>query len=67
MDVQSLQPDHHSWLGRNGWKLGFVFAAVFGGLLWRRSQRVRDISVGAVSERWLAEQAFEAGQRPGEA
>jgi hypothetical protein len=66
MDVQALQSDHDSWFGRNGWKFGFVFAALLGGLWWRRMHRVQNISVGSVSERWLAEQAFEAGQRPGE-
>lgn len=67
MDVQSVQTNHNSWLNRNGWKLGLVFAAVFGGLWWRRSHRPHGINAGSVSERWLAEQAFEAGQRPGEA
>jgi hypothetical protein len=65
MDGQSVQPNH-SWLSRYGWPLGVVFAAVFGGIWWRRTQRPHGISVGSVSERWLAEQAFESGQRPGE-
>lgn len=64
MNVQVEQSDHHSWLSRNRWKLGFAFAALVGGVWWRRTHSHRDISVGSVSERWLAEQAFEAGQRP---
>jgi hypothetical protein len=60
---QALQPNG-SWLNRNRWRLGFAVAALLGGIFWRRSHRSNPISVGAVSERWLAEQAFEAGQRP---
>lgn len=67
MDAQALQPDNNSWLNRNRWRLGFAVAALLGGVLWRRShQHSQRISVGSVSERWLAEQAFEAGQRPSE-
>jgi hypothetical protein len=64
MDAHALQSDNHdSWLRRNRWRIGMVVVAVVGGLWWRRTGRENRISVGSVSERWLAEQAFEAGQR----
>lgn len=66
MDVQ-VEPDHGSWLSRNRWRLGFALAALLGGVWWRRSHHhPHGINVGSVSERWLAEQAFEAGQRSAE-
>jgi hypothetical protein len=64
MDV--VPPNHNSWLGRNRWKLGFALVALLGGVWWRRSHHHQRISVGSVSERWLAEQAFDAGQRSAE-
>lgn len=68
MDAHALSSDNHdSWLRRNRWRLGMLLAAVVGGSVWwHRAGRDQRISVGAVSERWLAEQAFEAGQRPEE-
>jgi hypothetical protein len=67
MDAQALpSDDHDSWLRRNRWRIGMVVVAVVGGLWWRRIGRDSRISVGSVSERWLAEQAFEAGQRADE-
>ena len=65
-DVQALQPGRNSWLNRNGWKLGFAFTAVLGAVWWRHAHRSQRINVGSVSERWLAEQAFSAGQQPPE-
>lgn len=65
MDAHALQPENESWLSRNRWRLGFALLAVFSGVLFRRYRHGHDrIDVGAVSERWLAEQAFQAGQRP---
>jgi hypothetical protein len=64
MDARAPQPDSdESWLRRNHWRLGMLLvAAAGGGWWWHRASREPRISVGAVSERWLAEQAFEAGQ-----
>lgn len=67
MDAHALQPDQPSWFNRNRWRLGFALLAVIGGVWFRHRRRGPDaIDVGAVSERWLAEQAFQAGQRPAE-
>jgi hypothetical protein len=64
MDALALHPPNdESWLRRNRWRIGMVVVVVVGGLWWRRMLREPRISVGSVSERWLAEQAFEAGQR----
>lgn len=64
MDAQVFMPDDDgSWLRRNRWRLGLIAAAVAGGIWWRHSAQQRNITVGSVSERWLAERAFEAGQR----
>jgi hypothetical protein len=64
MDAEALPTNGRgSWLRRNRWRVGGLVAAVVaGGIWWRRTARARDFSVGSVSERWLAEQAFEAGQ-----
>lgn len=62
---EAVQANHDSWVNRNRWKLGLTLAALIGGWWWHRSHRPA-INVGPVSERWLAEQAFEAGQRPTE-
>jgi hypothetical protein len=66
MNVQLAESDSRGWLNRNRWPIGFAVAALVGGLWWRRSHRRPPINVGAVSERWLAEQEFEAGQKPAE-
>jgi hypothetical protein len=65
MDAHAIQPsDERSWLSRNRWRIGMlVAAAIGGGYWWHRAGRGQRISVGSVSERWLAEQAFDAGQR----
>jgi hypothetical protein len=66
MDVHGAQPNgHENWVRRNRWKLSFALAAALGGILWRSGRQAR-IHVERVSERWLAEQAFESGQRPRE-
>ncbi len=64
MDAEAFPADgRDSWLRRNRWRLGsMLVAAIAGGIWWRRARRAQSISVGSVSERWLAEQAFEAGQ-----
>ncbi len=65
--AHAIQPDnHHSWIRRNRWRVGMLVAAAIGGYWWHRTGRDQRISVSSVSERWLAEQAFEAGQRPQE-
>ncbi len=66
MDADALLPDRASWLSRNRWKLGLALVAVIGGVCYSRFRRSHSIEVGSVSEGWLAEQAFQAGQRPPE-
>jgi hypothetical protein len=66
MDAQALQQDPRSWLNRNRWRIGMAVAAILGGYWWHRAGRNERISVGSVSERWLAEQAFDSGQHPDE-
>jgi hypothetical protein len=61
MDAQAVH-ENRSWLNRNRWRIGMALAVVIGGYWWHRAGRDQHISVGAVSERWLAEQAFDAGQ-----
>jgi len=64
-DTDESDTDH--WMSRHRWSLGMVLAMVVGGgYVWRRMGRDRRISVDRVSERWLAEQQFEAGQHPAE-
>jgi hypothetical protein len=65
MDAQALQ-ENRSWLNRNRWRIGMALAVVLGGYWWHRARRDERISVGTVSERWLAEQAFDAGQHRNE-
>ncbi len=49
-----------SWAGRHRWALGLGAVAV-AALWWRRSRR-KKLSVGSVSDAWLAEHAFESGK-----
>jgi hypothetical protein len=65
MDAHVVQQDR-SWLNRNRWRIGVALAAIVGGYLWHRTGRDQRISVGSVSEQWLAEQTFDAGQHPRE-
>jgi hypothetical protein len=58
---------HEAWVSRNRWRIGFVFAAlVGGGYLWHRTDRRQRIAVDRVSQQWLAEREFDAGQHPDE-
>ncbi len=67
MTAQAVESEPSNWLSRNRWKIGITLATLVGGLLWQqRARRKRRIAVGPVSERWLAEQQFDAGQHPAE-
>lgn len=51
-----------SWVRRNAWSLGSVAAALtLGGFWWRRRRR-RQLEVGPVTEAWLEEHEYGAGQ-----
>ncbi len=68
MDAPSTQrePDE-PWVSRNRWRIGFVVAAlVGGGYFWQSGARRRRIAVDRVSEQWLAQREFTAGQHPEE-
>jgi len=68
MDEPSIQhePDE-PWVSRNRWRLGIAFAAlVGGGYLWQRSARRRRIAVDRLSDQWLAQREFVAGQHQDE-
>jgi hypothetical protein len=68
MDARSTErkPDR-PWVNRNGWRIGLALAALAGGgYLWRRNARQRRIAVDGLSERWLAQREFTAGQHPDE-
>ncbi len=62
-DATGDQPK--GWVVRNRWKLAIAAAAAVSGFWWSRSRRSR-IDVDRVSEQWLAEHTFEAGQHPRE-
>jgi hypothetical protein len=68
MDASSPQHDHHeAWVSRNRWRIGIAFAAlVGGGYFWHRVDSRRRIAVDRVSQQWLAQREFEAGQHPDE-
>lgn len=66
MTRESVDIEPDNWLTRNRWKVGLTLAAILGGFWWQRAGRNRRIITGAVSERWLAEQQFDAGQHPEE-
>lgn len=54
-------------MSRNRWRIGFVVAAlVGGGYFWRWNDRRRRIAVDRLSEQWLAQREFQAGQHPEE-
>jgi len=68
MDAPSIQhqPDE-PWVSRNRWRIGIALAAlVSGGYFWQRSGRRRNLAVDRVSEQWLAQREFTAGQHPEE-
>ncbi len=60
------QPQHVPWATRNRWRIGLACAALVGGYFWQRRARRRRVAVDRVSERWLAEREFTAGQHPEE-
>ncbi|RPJ78736.1 MAG: hypothetical protein EHM13_14235 [Acidobacteria bacterium] len=66
MNVDELRQEHPGWVLRNRWKLALAAAAVAGGFWGGRSRERSRISVERVSEQWLAEHAFTAGQQPPE-
>jgi hypothetical protein len=68
MDVPSNheQPDE-PWVSRNRWRIGLALAALAGGgYFWRRHSLRRRIAVDRVSEQWLAQREFTAGQHQDE-
>jgi hypothetical protein len=68
MDAPSIQhqPDE-GWASRNGWRVGLVLAAlVGGGYFWQRSRWRRRIAVDRLSQQWLSQREFSAGQHPDE-
>jgi len=53
------------WLSAPRVALGvFMLAALGGGALWRRRQRRKRIELQPMSEDWLREREYGAGQRP---
>jgi hypothetical protein len=68
MEAPSIdhQPDQR-WVSRNRWRIGLALAAVVGGgYFWRRHGQRNRIAVDRVSEQWLAQREFTAGQHPDE-
>jgi hypothetical protein len=66
MDVPSLRhlPDE-PWMSRHGWRVGIALVAlVGGGYFWQRRRRRRQIAVDRISQQWLAQREFSAGQHP---
>lgn len=68
MDAASTQSDtHERWVSRNRWRLGVALAAIVGGgYFWHWAGRRRRIAVDRVSDQWLAQREFTAGQHPEE-
>jgi hypothetical protein len=67
MSGDELEAEHpDGWVVRNRWKLALAAAAVASGFWWGRYRGRAPINVDRVSERWLAEHMFEAGQHPAE-
>jgi hypothetical protein len=66
MDAPPLRhrPDE-PWVSRHRWRIGLALAAlVGGGYFWQRSSWRRRIAVDRISDNWLAQREFEAGQHP---
>jgi len=68
MDAPSNQREpEERWVSRNRWRIGLAVAAVIGGgYFWHLGGRRRRIAVDHVSEQWLAQREFSAGQHPEE-
>jgi hypothetical protein len=67
MDAPPLrQRSDEPWVSRHRWGIGLALAALMGSgyFLQRRSSRRRRIDVDRVSDNWLAQREFTAGQHP---
>jgi len=57
----------HSWLNDHKFALGSLIAvATLGSGLWWRRRRRRRIELGPMSDQWLREREYDAGQRSDE-